>query len=93
MENIELISQVTDETTKLIYHELKEKVLEFKKLEANLKIDFDLSPIKDQFKSITSKQNLIKDKVEEIANYQLDLIQECQKLKKKSLKNKTINKK
>ncbi|KAM9973208.1 hypothetical protein ACTFIR_012584 [Dictyostelium discoideum] len=89
IENIELISQVTDEKS----HELKEKVLEFKTLEANLKIDFALSLIKDQFKSITSKQNLIKNKIEEIANYQLDLIQECQKLKKKSQKNKTIKNK
>ncbi|KAM9984929.1 hypothetical protein ACTFIY_009362 [Dictyostelium cf. discoideum] len=40
------------------------------------RVNFDLSTIKDQFKSITSKQNLIKDKIEEIANYQLDLIQE-----------------
>ncbi|KAM9980482.1 hypothetical protein ACTFIZ_007853 [Dictyostelium cf. discoideum] len=96
MDNIGLISRIMDETTRLIYIELKEKVLEFKKLEPNLKIDFDLTHIKDQFKSISSKQNLVKDRIEEITNYQLDLIQECEKLKnksikKKSLKNKTIN--
>ncbi|KAM9980481.1 hypothetical protein ACTFIZ_007851 [Dictyostelium cf. discoideum] len=93
MDNIELISQIMDETTRLIYFELKEKVLEFKKLKPNLKIDFDLTLIKDQFKSISSNQKLLREKIEEIANYQLDLIQECENFRNISLKNKTINKK
>ncbi|KAN0033540.1 hypothetical protein ACTA71_007227 [Dictyostelium dimigraforme] len=89
-QNIDFISEVMGKITNSIFLELKQKVLQYKSLDPCLKVDFDLSLIKEQFKSIITNQNIIKDKIEEMTNIQLVLIQECQEIKEKSQKIKEI---